>query len=250
MAQEGKSSGVTLYRSKKVLVLPPGILGAFAALVTPDEKFGEPTLKLNIHYNPDQVHMLETMLQKDCIDALWDKFLEEAPPAKKAKLKKPSAEGYLANKLKDPHEKSKVQLPTLELKVKAFFKNKEGELIQRTIKAYDAKNNLLDLAGLKMNQGSVIQPIVYPGLFTNPLMPPQPSLQLFGVRILKLERWTGGGQDIGTVDDEALETLGDDFEAEDLSGFLSAMTGGSAKETAPKAPQADTLGDFDDEVPF
>lgn len=255
------SSGIIMVRGKKYLILPPGILG-FSSLEVPDAKYSpdNPEFSCNVHHNDEQQGLIAAELERNVITPLWDQFCEEAKAQGKdpSKFKVPNAADYVAEHMKEPRPRADGSKssdadygPFMKYKLKSLLRKGDGEVITRHVLAWaaDKANTLLDLPSLKIGMGSIIQPVVLPALFSNPLIKPQPSLQLVGIRVLKLEQWGGAGPSLNDVDDSSLQTLGADFEAEDLSSFVLGM---NKPKDAPRRGQAnqDFPADMDDEIPF
>lgn len=247
MAKPPKNSSVIVQRRRDSVALPPCTLG-FASLVEPDTYDPDkPMFKLDAHYTPAGIEALKLCIQKECIDANLDKLREEMEgnPGLKAfaKAEPQSPEAWLAGKLKEPKEKSKIQLPKIVIAVKADYKDRAGDTKRRSVGVWDRHNKALDLKALKLGMGSIIQPIVNPNLFFSKLIGfPQPHLSLVGVRIHKLERFGGARPPQETDEDDIREVLGEAFVADDdLSAF--AAGGASLPGADPEAPSADdTVG--------
>lgn len=250
-------SAILMVRSRDLFITPPCIQG-YSNLITPDDegaaRFGEAAkYKLDAHYNEDQVNALAGRIEVEIIAPLWDKFLAEAEAQGKdpKKLKRPNAMEYLEDHLKDPKPGSTPELPFIKFSKQADYRDREGKTVRRTMKAYDAKGKLLDIEALKPGKGSIIQPVLDFGLFSNALIKPQPSFGLVGVRILKLEQWGGGSSNqVGETTDDELATLGDDFEAEDLSAFVGGMNAGGSKVKKPATSHQDFQDEGGEEIPF
>jgi len=242
-----KNSAVIVKRSRKTFAMPPATMG-FASLIDPDTYDPDkPMFKVNLHYTPAGIEAVKQFLQEHCIDALFPDLQKDALEAKLPCVADisgcQSPEDFMEGKLKEPKEQSKIQLPFMQIGVKQMFKNKSQEQEARTIAFWDAKNNLLDGKAMKIGMGSIIQPIVYPNLYLSKQngKDPRPSLQLVGIRVLKLESWGKGAAKPDAADDEAIrEVMGADF---DMDDDLSAFAAGSAKA----APAAD---EHDEDLPF
>lgn len=252
-----QSSGVIAIRSKKMFITPPGVLGYRPNLLEPDadavERFGG-ALKFNLRvaYNEAQQARLKVLIQQFCVEALWGQLMDAVAEAKKAAPRngwdKPDAEAWVDDHLRAPAEKAKVQEPTIQWSNEAEFKDKKGQVQMKTMKAYDANNGLLDLAELGLAGGSIVQPILLPGLYISPLMnkgQPDISFKLQGVRVLKLERYAPGHADLGDVDEEDTSLLGSDFEMDDLGSYAA-----QSKGSAPKASAGGGDGFSEEELPF
>lgn len=222
MATKKKSSSVIVARAKKTIALPPCTLG-FCHLETPDDYDPDkPQYKMNAHYDPKGIQAFIDMVgAKVLSEAALEKLAEEMVAGGAGKAKKPpvTAQDFVEDKLKEPKDKAKIQLPHIILGNAAFYM-KQGERTQRQISVWDAKNNVLDLKSLKLGMGSIVQPIVYPNLYYSKLNGfAAPSLKLVGVRVLKLVKY-GGQQAPSDTDDEAIrDVMGDGFEYDDLSSF-------------------------------
>ena len=240
---------------QEVFFTPPGLSG-WANVIEPDDYQGDLKFKINHHYTPEQVALLIDKIEAKVIAPLWDRYLEEVEAAGKdpAKMKRPDAEQFVEDKLQQPAENARIQLPFMRYQSKAEFKDrKTGEMVRKTIKFYDAKDRLLDGPSLKMGMGSITQIMLVPGIFSNALIKAQPNFQLVGVRVLKLEQFGGGGAPtMEAADDEELKTLGD-VDMDDLSQYVGTMNSskGSAKGST-KAVTGDDYGgeDLDEEIPF
>lgn len=251
MAEQKKSSGIVTVRTKSVLILPPGPLG-FSNLIKPDVYEGKEKFDLFAHYSDKAQARFVEIVQKEVVDGLWAEFLkavdDKAPP--KGGWTQPDVREWLDDHLKTPNERSKVQLPSVKFANEATYV-KDGEVRRKTMKAYDIKNALLDLAKLKLGMGSLIQPMVLGGLWISPVQKqPQLSFKLQGVRVLQIVQYgAGGGGNLEEVSEEDLALLGDDFQASDLGAYA-----GGGNEAADKPPKAATSAtdyeDDDDTLPF
>jgi hypothetical protein len=248
-----KSSGVVAVRSKKLFITPPGPLG-FHNLIEPDDAFDALKFNAKIHFREEAQERLISLMESQVIGPLWDNLMEELEAAKRAEPKggwqKPDARDWVEGHLKEPSEKSRVQLPSIQFANDAEYRDKDGKTQRKTMKAYDAKGGILSLPSLKLGMGSVVQAVLIPGLFAcAPLInrgQPTPSFKLQGVRVIQLVQYGAGGGGLGEIDDEDLSMLGDDVEVQDLGSYAKV-----ADEDAPKR-QARPASDFDmdDEIPF
>lgn len=259
---EQKKSGIVMARSKSNAKTPPGIFG-FSSLVKPDEYEGKKKFKTNLHLNEAGVEALAEVLQRHCVDALWPKFLEECEKAGKssAKFVKPDMREFVEDKLKDPKPGGKMDLPYIQFSNKAEYRDKKsGETVMKHMNAWSAQGAPLDLPGIKLGMGSVVQVVFAPGLFINPLIKnPTPSLQLQGVMVHKLVQFGGGGAQTmeAASDDEIAGIMGTEFESEDLSAFVGGMNSGDKPKASERQSfKRSSLGnagfgeDLDDEIPF
>lgn len=248
-AAKGETPSNFVVRPKKLVASPPGTLG-WSSLVQADDKYGEPKFNLKCHFSEDAAGKLGIQIQ-EMMDELIPK-LEENIKEKGGKIKLPlkriSGDQYLEDNLKDPVEKSRVQLPTLGFSVVESYKGKDGNSIKRTIKAWDSKNAPLDLPTLRLGMGSIVQVVYEPGVYAGPLTKgyAHPTLRLVGVRILKLEQFGPGAAQLGDLSEEDLEGLDADFEADDLAAYARRPDKPNAHEDAPEPSHAN----LDDEIPF
>lgn len=269
MAKEPAQAQTPNVRASHTIRTAPGLLG-FSALLTPDTMFNaEGDFTARIHFNEPQQAAMAATVQDKVIDALFDdlqkvvnEMAEKAGQKPKA-LKKPTGASWLEDKLKDPPEKSRIQLPSIQIKRAATYIAKKGpragEVITRAVPFWDKDGKVLDGAKLRTGMGSIVQLVFTPGLYTNALAKgyAEVSLRLEGVIVLKNEPWgnggTGGGAGAGEAyDDEALAALiGDGVELDtDLTAFAGAakaQDGGASKGTPPA--EADEY-DLNDDIPF
>lgn len=246
-ASKASSSGFVGVTAKSAFVTPPCTLG-FANLVEPDDAFDSLNFKANAHFDEAQVEALVARIQTHVIDALWDKFVAEAKDKGKdpAKLKKPSARAWVEDHLKEPREGARIELPYIIFKNAAEFRDKKtGAMVRKTMRAYDMKGGLLDVAKLHLGMGSIVQVVLVPGLFMSPLIKdPQPSFKLQGVRVLKLVQYGKGASGIGEMDADDMASIGD-LDLDDLAEYAAGV---APKER--KAPVSSFADDLDEEVPF
>lgn len=238
------NSSVVTVKASKSISLPAGPLG-FSSLVDPDTYDPDkPTFKLNLHLSPEAIQQFHQIIaEKVYTDASLAKLREEAEE-NGIKWKEPqSAEDWLAAKLKDPRPNDQAQLPFLIVANKANYKNREGDIVQRKMACWDGNNRKLDLKKLRLGRGSIIQPVVYPNLFISKLIGfPQPSLKLIGVKVLKLERFGGGGsQEVETDESAIKEVLGDAFEMDDLAAFAAGGDDHEEDDAPAPSDEADRL---------
>lgn len=227
-----KNSSVIVARSKRTIALPPATLG-FASLVTPDTYDPQkPAFKANLHYTPAGIDALVDALQAQCIDANLAKLTEECE-ANKLKVGAPQdPRAWLEAKLKEPKENARVPLPHIVVMCRATFKDKQGDTQTKTLGCWDGHNRKLDLTKLRLGVGSVVQAVVHPNLFYSKLIGfPQPSLQLAGIRVLKLVQWGGDAAPQETDEDAIREVMGADFDMDDdLSAFAAGKPSGPASD--------------------
>lgn len=209
MADAGKPK---VTRNKKVTIGPPGEL-SFSSLLKGDTKFGESTFYVQVGYDEAGLERLSEILGKDQED-LYKKFQEEhsykgKPPA--------AVQTWLEDKVQTPADPKYT--PTVKFAVKEEGKGRDGSTFNRTMTIWDVKNNILDLAKLKMGRGSIIQPVFKTGLYLTALIKvPTLTLQLQGVRVLKLVQF-GGKQALDAVDPTDVEGLDMDM---DLGAFAQS----------------------------
>lgn len=248
------SSGFIGVTAKSAFVTPPCTLG-FSNLVEPDDAFDSLNFKANAHFGEDAQEALISRVQEHVIEALWPKFLKEATEKGKdaSKLKKPAAREWVEDHLKEPREGARIDLPFIIFKNGAEYRDKKsGQMVRKTMRAYDAKGNLLDLPALHLGMGSTVQVVLVPGIFISPLVKsPQPSFKLQGVRVLKLVQF-GAGRGIGEVDEEDMDALGGDFDLDDLADYAAAA---NPRQRRPDNAQPNRGGytgadDLDEEIPF
>lgn len=248
-----QSSGVIAVRSRDMLIGAPGALG-FNNLLEPDkdaaERFGS-DLKFNakVAYEEAATERMAVIIDK-MVDGLWPQLMDALKDAKKAEPKggwvKPTGEAWLGAHLKEPTEQARVQLPSIQWSNKAEFKAKDGSTMTKTMRAYDAKNHELDLKELHLGMGSIIQPVLIPGLYVSPLLnkgQPDISFKLQGVRVLKLERYGAGGPSLGEIDEADMALLGEDVEVEDLGSYAA-----QAPAAKPKVAAGGLIDE--DDLPF
>lgn len=247
-----KDPSVLVARAKKTFALPPAVLG-FSALVNPTSyEEGPLTYSGNFHFNGLSLQALTDLIEEKALGDMLKELEKEAATAEVslAGVAPTSAKSWLEGKLKEPKPGSKQTDPFLKITTKAEGKTKTGEVYTKKIPAFDAKNQPLDLTKLRLGADSVVQPIVYINLSYRRIdIPGQksikiiaPSLQLAGIRILKLVQWGGSGANAAPEMDEAelARILGDDF---DLDEDLSAYAKGSDDAAASEKP-------LDDDVAF
>jgi hypothetical protein len=245
-AAKKSSSGVIAVRSKQLLITAPGTMG-FSNLLEPDDAFDALKFNVQIHYNEDQQARLVAQIGQG-IEENWTAFLKEVSdkPEPKGGWQIPDAEGWVRDHLKEPSERSRTQQPSIQWANDAEFRNKDGQLQRKTMRAYDASGKLIDLPSLRLGMGSIVQAVLIPGLFISGLVKqPAPSFKLQGVKVLKLVQYGGGGGSLGDVSEEDMALLGDDVEVDDLGSYAK-------KDDAPKGKPARAPSDFDldDEIPF
>ena len=224
MADAKKKSAVVTIRAKKTIALAPGQMG-FADLLTP-RAFGTDPAKFNLDYHmtPAALEANKLIVQAKCIDQFTAEVQEAAKENGGSVKEAITPEEWFANQLKDPKPTGRIQLPFIKLRSPGFRTDRNtGEMIPLFMVAWDAENNLLDLASLKLAQGTILQPIVYPNMFASKpsMWIPMPSLRLVGVRVLKAVQFGGGrGAPAPDLDDAAIKAvMGEDFDMQNLSAF-------------------------------
>lgn len=232
MAQDkAATGGIKLLRGKQVMFTPPGRLG-YHSLERPDQTYNK--LQANIHFSGPGLEALGKLIEERCIAPLFSKWQDEF---KQPKAKRPDAAEWVADHAKDPKDGKPYPEQFVRFQVAGGGKKKTGEDFVRVMRAWDAKNTLLDLPNLKLGRGSIVQIAVTPGIFANALIKqPQPVFQLVGVRVLKLEQW-GAGARVEAFDAEVLDVLGAEFEVEDLSAFAGKR--GDNKATTAEVEDTD-----------
>lgn len=251
------SSGVIAVRSKALLIAAPGTL-VFHNLIEPDKDAAErfnSSLKFNakIAYTEEAAGRLGDLVDEHVIKANWKALVEALDEAKKAAPKAgwlvPSGREWVEEHLKEPGEKARIQLPAIQWANEADFKDRDGKVQRKTMKAYDSKNKVLDWDDVKLGNGSIVQAVLIGGLYVSPLLnkgQPAPSFKLQGVRILKLVQYgAGGGSNLGDLDEADLAMLGEDVEVDDLGSYAA-----QPKEKEPTRASAPAHADLDDELPF
>lgn len=245
MAGQPKKGAILVARSKTTIALPPCTLG-FASLTTPDT-FDEdkPQFRLNAHFTPVGLEELADIIAKKCIAGNLPALKKEAAALDVTLGKSQTATEWLESKLKQPKDEARIQLPFMAIATKATGKTKTGEPYTKTIKAWDAHNNALNLEELRLGMGSIVQAIVYPNLVYRKVDGyARPSFQLVGVRVLKLVQWGGSGPQPGEVSDEEMQrVLGQDFAADDLSAFAGTAAVKSPKMSNPPDTDLDAADD-------
>lgn len=239
-------------RPKKLVASPVGTLG-WCSLIQPDMKFakdGVGKFNLKIHLSPEAGEKLAQQIQ-EVMDSLIPKLEEEIQEQRgkiKLPLKRITGQQFVEEHLQEPGEKSRIQLPTFTFSVFESRRGKDKTIIRRTIKAWDAKNAPLDLPTLRLGMGSIIQVAYEPGVYAGPLTKgfAHPTLQLVGVRVLKLEQYGPGAAQLGDLSEADLEGLDADFEADDLAAYAHRPDKPNAHEDAPEAGK----GDLSDEIGF
>lgn len=248
-AAKKNTSGVIAVRSKQLLITAPGTMG-FANLIEPDDAFDALKFNVQVHYNDEQQERLVAQIQEHAIDGNWQGFLKEVSekPEPKGGWQKPDAEAWVNDHLKAPSERSRTQQPSIQWANEAEFRNRDGQMQRKTMRAYDAQNHVVDLPSLKLGMGSIVQAVLIPGLFISGLVKqPAPSFKLQGVRVLKLVQWGAGGGSLGEVSEDDMALLGEDVEVDDLGSYAKQET----KEKAPARSQRPASDfDLDDEIPF
>lgn len=264
MPKEAKASGVIFARSNDLFVLQPGTLG-FSAMITPEPGFGGVGLKFSAqaHYNEAQVERMGDLCQSRIV-ALWPLFLKELdktnaklrdlgkPLFKASEFKMPEdAREWVEEHLKAANEKSRNQDPFFKFSNDADYKDKDGTIHRKVMRAWSSKGELLDLPKLNPGMGSVVQVVVTPSLFVSTglrIEDPTLSLKLQGLRIISLQSRGGhAGGNIAATQDDELVGVDEDVVADDLSQFIGNMTATSRPDA--KALPVDTFEE-DEEIPF
>lgn len=230
-----KNKAIVVVKSKRSIALPAAVLG-YNSLVEPEAyEDSDPQFKANLHYSPAGAKLLLAAVQKNCIDAHAEKIVEESGFDLKAPM---PVEEWAENKLKQPKPEFSIQLPFITIGRKAYYKNKDGGRGTRTIAVWDRHNNLLDLSTLPLGRGSVVEPIVSCNLFASKVngRVPTPSVQLVGLRVLKLVSMTAQSTAAETDDAAIREAMGDDFEYDD---DLTAYGAGATKKPPTTTPPAE-----------
>lgn len=243
-APQKKSSAVIVVRSSKTVALPPSLLG-FNELTEPDRYDPDkPKFKGNFHFTPPAILDLAPLIQASCVDALIEKLTAEYKEANpKAALKPVQDVGeWLEAKLKDAKEDAQTDwqaLPFLQVTMPATGK-RDGQIVPKEVACWDGKNNKLPLTKLRLGRGSTVQAVIRPALYFSKLIGfPQPTMQLVGIRVLKLVQWGGAGQQAPERDDEEIKNvLGADFAMDDLSAYFGDD---DAPADPPEADAGDTV---------
>lgn len=232
-ASTKSSSGFASVRSRDILITPPGIVG-FHNLITPDSAFDALKFNMTLAYAEAAVDRLGVLIDEKVIEPNWNGFLKEAADKGiKRDFNKPSGVEWVENHLKPANERSKVQLPTIQWANEAEYKDRDGKVVRKTMKAYDATNVLVSLEDLHMGFGTVAQALLIGGLFVSALVKqPQPSFKLQGLRVIKLEQFGAGGAALGEISEEDMAMLGDDVEVSDLGGYARTHTSAPARPAA------------------
>ena len=264
MAADKKSGGVIIARASTIFVTPPGLAG-WSHLIDPDE-YQPPdgplqkNFDINFHQNEQQFAALVNRLGSLVESALWPAFLIAADKAGQAqrtvvtrgKSSKvdwvmPSAQEYLDTQVKVPGEGSKIELPFIKFKNAAYFKDKAGDSVLKTIRATDADGHAVDLKAARMGMGSTVQILLTPSVYASPAInkgDPSLSLKLQGIRIIHLEQYGSGGPSLGEMTEEDMALMGDGINVEDLSGYAKGP-----EVFKPKATREGTDLE-DEEIPF
>jgi hypothetical protein len=202
--------------------MPPGIVG-FHNLITPDNAFDALKFNVQVAYTEAAVDRLGVLIQTKIIDANWEAFLKAADAAGvKRDWQKPNGVQWVEEHLRPANERAKVQLPTLQWANEADYKDKDGASQRKTMKAWDAGNNLIAMSDLHMGMGTTAQAVVVGGLFVSALIKqPQPSFKLQGIRIINLVQYGAGGAALGEISEEDMAILGGDVEVSDLGSFAA-----------------------------
>lgn len=250
---EAKSGGVIIARSTNMFVTPPGLLG-WNHLIDPDQ-YQPPdgplqyNYKVSHHQTDDQLEALTKRLQ-DCIEsAVWPLFLKEAAKkgqGERAKTVKgrtvmepwvmPSAQEFIDGQLKAFKEGDRIELPSMEYRNAAFYKDRHGDQQRKTMRATDAQNHAVDLKAARMGYQSVIQVLLTPSVYSSAAInkgDPSISLKLQGIRILKLEQYGSGGPAMGDISEEDQALMAGADMDQDLSAYAPAAkvvahTGGTS----------------------
>lgn len=244
MVQAVQKQKQPIVRLAGKFITPPGIMG-FANLTEPDVAFNTSKFKINWHPTDDQATALADKIDAHVVDPLWEKFLKDADEKKaKAPSKgfiRPLGMDWVEEHTKDAREGSKIELPYIVFNVGSDYNDRDGVAHRRTIMATDMGGNPVDLKTARVGMGSVIQVLTSASIWASALSKGQAALsfKLIGIRILKLEQYGGGGK-MEEVSAEDLALLGEGFQADDLSGYVSA------KKASP-SPRDEPL---DEEIPF
>jgi hypothetical protein len=247
-AKPTNSSGVVSVRARTAFVTPPAILGAFAALLEPDSKFGDPKFQARFCFNDVAREALVARIGEHVLEPLWPKFLKEIEGAAVKEPKggwvKPDPEAWVDDHLKDPYEKASIQVPSITFGRAADVRDrKTGDLKRIEMRAWDRAGTPLDIKALKLSTGSTVQAVLTPSIWISPIQKsPAFSFKLDGLRVIKLVQYLGSAGP-GAMDDEDMSLLGDDFgDADDLAGYAAGP------------PQSRTTGsemaDLGDPLPF
>lgn len=196
-----KKGGVISVAARTVIAGPPGQLG-YSRLTTPDEKFGK--FQADIHYSEADFQALAKMFEAESV-ALIPKFAEKAE--RKVEVSQaPVISAWMEEQVKPADAKLKAD--GIENDYMRFSKpgtrKVKGEEVKNTIQVWDTKRNLLDLSKLFMGRGSVVQPVLTPKLWTNPLVKgaPQFTTELTGFIVVELKQYaraSGGSVDLSKV---------------------------------------------------
>lgn len=249
-------------RPKSTILFLPAMTLGFSSLLEPDTYEGKTQFKLNLHATVAQAEALADKVQAEVIDAHFKALkamVEKDKPDVATKLQAKSASDWLEEKLKEPKEKSRIQLPHFTVACTADLKDRQTQqMIRQRVKAWDAKGAPLDLPSLHLGMGSIVSVGVSAALWHGTLAVDKdnkkkpiawwalPSFRLIGVRVLKLEQFGGAGNSqVGEVSEEDLVGVEEGFEAEDLAQFAQ-----SADKPTPSAPAQFSREDMDDEIPF
>jgi hypothetical protein len=241
----------------------------YSHLVEPDV-YTPPTgapikkFKLNGHMGEAQQAAFVKRLQAYGVDALEAAWTKECAKAKRpqytTKVKgkvvaepweMPDAQAWLDAALCPAREGSSLTDPYVTFSNAAEYTATDRATGEKTVKlktmaAFDKDDNRLDLATMKLAMGSIVQPILMPGLWASTGQVAI-SLKLQGIRVLKAEVY-GKRNSLGDISDEDLALLGD-TEMDDLSAYVKAAP---AKEaSAPAHHDDETMSDdLDDALPF
>ena len=205
----------------ETFVSPKGI-AIWPKLTVPDTKFkeeGEYTVKLA--FTPSDKGV-QTFL--DDLQARFDQFVEETKaeigPAKAKKLK-----------LNDPFteevddEGNETGRVLVKFKANAQYKNKQGQIVKRTLRIFDAKGNPL-ASPPNIGNDSVLKVSYSVGTYSTP-QGTGITLYINAVQIVELVEYGAGGGDAkaygfgeedGYTSEAAAAGFSDDSDADDASG--------------------------------
>lgn len=169
------------------LYTPKGV-AIFPWITRPDTKF-----------NPDGDYRVTLRIPReeaqpfiDKLQALYDDFLKtetaKLPKGKKVKqVDLPIADVY-------DDEGNETGEVDIKFKSKASFKDKKGNVIQRSIPLVDSKGNRIE-SDIALFGGSVIRVCTEPNLYNNPSLGLGMSLRISAVQVIELV--SGGGGNFG-----------------------------------------------------
>lgn len=246
------SAAPLVARNRNLVKGPPGELG-FAHLITPDEAFGQVKFKANVHYKDSAFNSLFESINEtywQLIPELLDAAAEKKKKDLVKVLSKADVIAYLREKVKQPTNGARIQLPYFGFDMNASYKNKDGEEVATSVKAWDSHGAPVDLKGLRLGMGSVVKPFFTIGVWagSSPFSKwaALPTLRFVGLQVLKLKQFGGSGTvSVGEVTEADLKFLDDNFAADDLSQFVNPD---KPKDKAAKGETGEPMED--DEIPF